>query len=225
MTGLRVYGFCAASARPRGVLGAEREPLRVIRSGRLGAVVGRAAGPPVPDERRLLRHAAAMKRLAARMDAILPARFGSFVASESELLEKLRAGRAALARALALVRGRAQMTIRVFRSAPLVAAGAPAPPPGGREYLERKARDGAREGLPAELGALGAALEGLVVAEFVERHAAPPLFASVHHLVARGEVRRYRAAARRLAREDEGHRYLVSGPNPPYAFAPREPGR
>jgi hypothetical protein len=53
----------------------------------------------------------------------------------------------------------------------------------------------------------------------VERHDAPPLLVSLYHLVARGEAARYRRAVTGAA-AGLGLQVLVSGPWPPYAFAP-----
>src|SRR6266849_1030829 len=89
-----------------------------------------------------------------------------FSAREAELLE-----------ALELVRGREQMTLRVFGEAP------PADRRSGTAYLESLRRS---RSLP-ELDPLRAALEPLVRAERTEVHRGP-LLASVYHLIDRGRA-------------------------------------
>jgi hypothetical protein len=65
------------------------------------------------------------------------------------------------------------------------------------------------------------ALAPLVRGERRERHERPPLLASVYHLVPRDGVDAYRTAVASAA-EEAGVRVTISGPWPPYAFAPDE---
>ena len=46
---LYVYALCAAGARPGALRGLRSEPLRVVRWGRFGAVVGRVDAAPRPS--------------------------------------------------------------------------------------------------------------------------------------------------------------------------------
>jgi len=121
------------------------------------------------------------------------------VAREAELTE-----------ALALVRGREQMTLRVH--------GTPGASPSsggpGTRYLEERRR---AQSLP-ELEPLRAALSGLVRAERVERHTEPGLLASVYHLIDRGSAQAYRQAVESTPLL--GLRVTLSGPWPAWSFVP-----
>jgi hypothetical protein len=110
------------------------------------------------------------------------------------------------------VRGREQMTLRVFGAA---GQGAAAVGETGTAYLER-ARE--RAAVP-ELDPIRRAVAPFVRAELVERGATPPLVATAYHLIDRGRARAYAAAVRR-ASSAAGLRVRATGPFPPYAFAP-----
>ncbi|MFP5287311.1 MAG: GvpL/GvpF family gas vesicle protein, partial [Thermoanaerobaculia bacterium] len=108
--------------------------------------------------------------------------------------------------ALKKVRGCVQMTLRVF--------GDPAPMPElqggpGTRYLEARRR---AYSLP-EAGPLLERLNPLVQAERIERKEQGNLLGTVYHLVRREHVPAYQEAA-------QDRRVAVSGPFPPYAFAP-----
>jgi hypothetical protein len=187
--------------------------LRYVPCGGLTVAVRAAARAPAPRPPALRRHAELVRRLWDAAPAVLPARFGSLVADEAELRRELRPRLRELRAALKLVRGRAQMTLRVFH------AGRPRPVPApstGRQYLDARSawsRGADVPGLPALLEAL----RPLRAAERIERHTTPPLAASVYHLVDRGRLAEYR---RLLARRRGRLRVRLSGPWPPYAFAP-----
>jgi hypothetical protein len=61
-------------------------------------------------------------------------------------------------------------------------------------------------------------LQALVADERVQRHATPPLLASVYHLVPRSQRTQYRRRVARAAATLAPLRLTVSGPWPPYAF-------
>jgi hypothetical protein len=197
-------------AAPRG------SRLRCVPCGGLVAVVRAVERAPAPRPPALRRHAEVVRQLWEAAPAVLPARFGSVVANEAELMRELQPRLKELRAALRLVRGRAQMTLRVWDAAgkePAAPAGEPA---SGREFLAARAawwRGADVPGLPALLEAL----RELHAAERIERHQTPPLAASVYHLVDRARVAEYRRA---VARRGGRLRLRVSGPWPPYAFAP-----
>ena len=174
------------------------------------ALAGEA--PPPLSVEALRTHEAAVRRIAEASDACLPARFGA-TAQDDEALRRELSGRAAeVVDALALVRGREQMTLRVH------GPGAPAPRAGaartGTRYLEERRRT---RRFP-ELDRLRAVLSDLIRAERLERHSEPGLLASVYHLIDRGGSARYRSKVE--AEGLEGLRLLVSGPWPAWSFAP-----
>jgi hypothetical protein len=182
-----------------------------------------AEAAPRPTATALRGHDATVRRLARGVDAVLPFRFGTVVAGRDELRRLLAPRAAALREALALVAGREQMTVRVFgtprrrvsAARRRVSAGRRTGGPGAR-YLAARAREHA---VP-ELDPIRPALAAFVRAERTERHRTPPLLASVYHLVDRRRGAAYRAALRRAVRGAAGVRLRVSGPWPPYAFAP-----
>jgi hypothetical protein len=183
------------------VLGALGEPVRALPAGPFFALAGEVDRPPELTAEMVRAHEAAVRRLAGACPALLPVRFGSFAgqvdlsAREAELLE-----------ALELVRGREQMTLRVFGEAP------PADRRSGTAYLESLRRS---RSLP-ELDPLRAALEPLVRAERTEAHRGP-LLASVYHLIDRGRAPEYLRALAGVALEV---RVAPSGPWPAWSFAP-----
>jgi Gas vesicle synthesis protein GvpL/GvpF len=214
MSALYLYALLGAAPRPpaRGLRVLAVEGLRVA------AREVDAEAPPRPTETALRGHDATVRRLARGVDAVLPFRFGTVVAGRDELRRLLVPRAAALRDALALVAGREQMTLRVF--------GAPQPErrrtgarraggPGAR-YLTARVREHA---VP-EIDPIRPALASFIRAERTERHRTPPLLASVYHLVDRRRGAAYRAALRRAVRGAGGLRLRVTGPWPPYAFAP-----
>jgi hypothetical protein len=212
-----LYVYAVLEGDPPPLPGAR---MRFVSCGGLSVAVRSAPGPPAPRRPALRRHAEVVHRLWDAAPAVLPARFGSLVADEPALLRELQPRLPELRAALRRVRGRAQMTLRVWN--PVAGRRGPATshpdavPGTGRQYLAARAafwRGADVPGLPALLEAL----RPLRAAEHIERHAQAPLAASVYHLVDRARVGEYRRA---LARGRGRLRLRVSGPWPPYAFAP-----
>jgi hypothetical protein len=174
----------------------------------------------------LLAHDAVVRRLAAEVDAILPVRFGTLLHGERALADAIGERAPRLRAALALVAGREQMTLRVFgTAAPVDAAETPAGERGpGARYLEARRRRARRAAEVPELAPLRPRLAPLVRAEHAERHDAPPLLASVYHLIDRGGADAYREALAAGADALAPTRVSASGPWPPYAFAPERLG-
>jgi hypothetical protein len=164
---------------------------------------------PLQAQERLVR------RLAARHAAILPARFGSHTTDERELHSVLRMRGATLARGLTRVRGAEQMILRLFFSEPLASpAGAGATARPGTAYLRR--RSGAD--IPA-LQAIRKALSSLRIVRG-EQIEIEEESVTVFHLVRRGRSRLYTTRVFETISRESGVAAVVSGPWPPYAFAP-----
>jgi hypothetical protein len=205
--------------RPRGLRG---EPVRIIRGPGFVVAAGALEAAPGLSAAALRRHDAAVRRLFARARALLPFRFGAIVSGPAELAERLRPIRGPVRRALRLVAGREQMTLRIAyprrrpRAAP--APGPPALGPGARYLHARAGRDAGTA--PGALAPIRAVLAELVAAEHVEPHrAAGARGASVYHLIPRGRAPDYRRALRVALHRPGGPVVSVSGPWPPYAFA------
>ena len=201
MSPLNVYAIVdvAPSAEVRGAAG---EPVRAVSAGALLALAGEVDAPPDLTAESLRAHDAAVRRLAEICPALLPVRFGSIAVDGVEL----SAREAELREALELVRGREQMTLRVYGEAGAPDRGS------GTAYLEslRRAR-----AVPA-LDPLRAALSALVQAERTEPHDGP-LIASVYHLIDRGKAAEYLEAVEGTALTV---RVAASGPWPAWSFAP-----
>src|SRR5262245_12076545 len=119
----RLYLYAVLNGRPTAPLGPGlcAEPLSLVTAGPVVAVVGAMEEPPAATAESVRGHDAVVRRLADISEAILPARFGA-VQDEAALRESLASAADGLARALALVAGREQMTLHVFDG------GTPVPP-------------------------------------------------------------------------------------------------
>ena len=169
----------------------------------------RAAVPPLSDRELRYQHALVLE-IAARCRAILPARFGTLL-TKRELVRFVREHREDIEAGFDLVRDRAQMTIRITGRRPALAARSV--PASGRAYLERR-RAEADPPLPAPARMFLGRLRRLATAERREAGAGA-LLATVYHLVNLTDLPHYARAARHAPRS-----VLVSGPWPPFAFAP-----
>ncbi len=207
-----IVGGSAVAPRARGLGG---RGLVRVRAGRVAAIAEPMDRPLAVGVERLQAQERLVRRLAARHAAILPARFGSHTKDERELRSLLRARGASLARGLRRVRGAEQMILRLFFSEPLSGPSrGPAGSGSGTAYLRRRA--GAD--IPS-LQAVRAAIARLRIVrdERVEvQHQALTVF----HLISRGASRGYAAAVFEAISRECGVAAIVSGPWPPYAFAP-----
>ena len=215
VTSVMVHALISGRS-PRVFTTSSGERLRVVRRGTLAAVVSdRSRVSPSPAN--LRRYDRVIRELAARFPAMLPARFGTSV-DENELMFILSSRRASLARALATVRGRVQMTIRVLprghaEDRAIAQAGEErARVVTGRDYLTGKAR-AARA--VAGFEPVRAAVARWVREERVEHRGG---VSSVYHLIPRSSSDAYRHAVQASA-ASAGLRLTVSGPWAPYAFA------
>lgn len=181
----------------------------------VGVVVGRHRQLPSPTIEALSAQLAVVEALAARTSALLPARFGTTI-ERAELIQVITKHRQQIAAGLALVRGRCQMTVRVF--------GAPASDrpgenrqTGGTAFLE-SVRARARH-VPPEVHVIRTALAELTAAERISPGAAG-LRVSLLHLVDAGDVDAYRARAAALPALLAPLTVKVTGPSPAFGFVP-----
>lgn len=215
MTALYVIALTDESVTPPRIAGGR---LEIVPVGGLYAVVQKIAERPAPSEDLLRRQHDVVVELARRSNAMLPARFGSFL-PRKDLEEIVSARSAELRRALDLVRGREQMTLRFPPGADVEPASraAPARPTSGAQYLRaRHAATVVQVSKPVR--ELVAAVRPWVKAERIETGDRGQ--ATVYHLIARGQSAEYRDALDTARLSSPSVLYHVSGPWPPFAFAP-----
>ena len=223
-------GEGAGAALGQGLAG---EPLRWLDAGPVAAVVGEISAPAVTPEA-LAAHDAVVSRLAERLPALLPARFGQTVPDVPTLSAWIAARERDVVAALALVEGCVQMTLRVF-AGPDAPDAVPPPEPSpvpedlgpGARFLYARRDAAARERTLPEIAPLREALRPLLRAERIERSASGGpggargrLHATAYDLVARGEADAYARTVAETAPRLAGWNVTVTGPWPPYAFAP-----
>lgn len=224
---MTVVAIIASRGAPQSFRSRNGGPLRVVRERALAAVVTDRAGGRSPTAGTLRRYDRLMQELAERFPAILPVRFGTRMA-EDELRSVLASRRSALTSALAHVRKRVQMTVRVVRRNSDREREVPVPPASrlppeggserrltGRDYLRSRARAAAARREVPGFEPVRSAVARWVRDERVERRAG---VASVYHLIPRSSADAYRRAAQTSA-ASLGVTAIVSGPWPPYAFA------
>jgi hypothetical protein len=219
MSGVYLYALLSAPPAGEPGVGVCAEPLRTVAAGGLVALVGDVAAAPAPSAGTLRAQDALLRRVAAGLDAVLPARFGTLVADDTALADALERRRSQLARALDRVAGCEQMTLRVWGETRAVLG--PAQPRGdgpGTRYLAERRDAHERAASVVELAPLRPGLAGLVRAERVQRHEAPPLLATVQHLVPRGACARYTQAVDAARQALAPWRVSVTGSWLPYAF-------
>ena len=214
-----VYALAGRTTARLRTTGLSGERLRLVGAGTLGAVTGELGRAPAPTPANVRRYDEVIRALGATFPALLPARFGTCFTDPEELTFILRARGASLRAALAHVRGRVQMNVRIVRDARTVGTDEP-------QRFERLERSGASYlRARAAQAQLAREIEGFepvrsavrrwVRDERVEKRAE---VASVYHLVPRGSVAAYRRALEASA-ADARLRVVVTGPFPPYAFA------
>ena len=186
------------------------------------AVVERRADVPPAEFGSLQRHQDVVARLATRVPAILPVRFGTLL-DEAAIDEALSDRGDELSQALEAVRDRVQFTWRRHtrrtasrRTLPRQGGAPGTAGTSGAEYLRRAAR-AAKPVPPAAWRPLRRRLAPLVVDErYQPATAAAP--ESLYHLVGRDAVMRYRTLGAAFTRADE--KLTLTGPWAPFAFAP-----
>jgi hypothetical protein len=187
--------------------------LHTVRVGPIDAVVERRRTRPAPAQDVLQQQHVIVTALLDRIDALLPARFGTLM-SESSLRDAVTSRAPVVLDALSDVRGRRQMTIRVFGEAdPATSSDQRAAT--GTAYLEsRRAR---AQQVPAEVAVIRDAVGALATAERVEP-GGRSLRVTIFHLVELANLDEYVRRAQRL--DLAPHAVRVSGPWPAFAFVP-----
>ena len=216
------YVFALVDAVPKGTPGkglTGNLSLREVPGGL--AVVERRADVPPMEFGTLQKHQAVVARLCERVPAILPVRFGTLLEGE-EIEEVLQERDGEIAEAFSVVRRRVQFTWRRAKDTKEATETKERvrDPRGeaetGTEYLLRAARAKSPAPPPA-FRALRSKVAPLVAAERYQP-AAAQLPASLYHLVDRSAIERYEVIGEAIAHASPGLR--LSGPFPPFAFAP-----
>jgi hypothetical protein len=191
--------------------------IEIVPASDLFAAVERRRTPQALSERALRKQHAVVVGLANLVDAILPVRFGAFLPVAE--LDQIVAPRVPLLRtALRHVRARVQMTVRIFGEVLAEhddAAGASS----GRQYLLRRAAS-SHPRLSPEAEALRRPLRAIASDERIDGPRGA-VQATIHHLVRRERVESYRERLEAiLTRSEPALEVILSGPWPPFAFAP-----
>jgi hypothetical protein len=196
--------------------------LEVIEVGGIFAAVERRAEPPAISEQTLRDQHQIVVRLARTASAILPVRFGTFV-ERQELERVVEARREVLNQALRDVRGKVQMTVRVFGPSPRTPS-TPVPTT-GTAYLRARASL-SKPRLPTIAQAIVNAVRPFVSAQTIDTGRGH-LRVSINHLVDRKVVAKYLSAVEPLIGSvpeptisAPRSTAVVSGPWPPFAFVP-----
>ena len=187
--------------------------LRVLRVGPIAVIGAPARRRELCVEDAMRRQHAIVLELAEQIDPLLPVRFGSRV-SAARVAESLRPSIPVLLNALEHVRGRRQMTLRLIGPQPLKH---PRPVTTGTAYLAQR-RSTALD-LPPALAPLSAALQTLVVDRRMQPGRAG-VHTTVFHLVRRQDIPAYRRAVETVLPSIAPWTAVVTGPWPPFAFAP-----
>jgi hypothetical protein len=174
--------------------------------------------PPAVSEETLRTQHEVVARIAGRVEALLPARFGAFVDAR-ELRAVVAGRRDAILEALALVQGRTQMTVRLL--GPELPAAAPAETHAttGTEYLASRMASVAPPPMAAALSTVADAVRSVV---FMERAEAGRgrVIATLYHLLDKDRVEDYKRALAPIPLPTGNQALSVTGPWPPFAFAP-----
>lgn len=216
-------GVCGAAVRLLGL------------KGRLSAVVSAAPAEPVAVTEENLQAHNRVNAAALAASTPLPFRFGTRAAPE-RLAEYAATNEAALAVALARVRGAVEMGVKLMSKAEGEGRKAEGGSEGGEEggeaaavgrgtaFLLKKRRE-ALGGEEARLRAEGLAawlaegIAGLARESAVRVSPLEAIAVRAAHLVGRESVEEYRARLRGLRAARAGVRLLASGPWPPYSFS------
>lgn len=207
---LDVYALAATPLPQRVRVG--RASLRVIFVGPVAAIAGPPRHAQTVEDALREQHTIVLA-LAERFDPLLPARFGSRM-TRARLEAAIRASAEVVTTALTHVRGRRQMTVRLI--GPEAPERAQKPPVTGTSYLAARR---AAHAVPAEAAPLRQAVASLVVDERVQPGRGG-IRSTLFHLVSREDVERYEQAVEASAARLAPWRAVVTGPWPPFAFAP-----
>jgi hypothetical protein len=214
---LHLYGIVESQDQCVGT-GLDGEPLVAIPCGDVVAIASQHTEPldSTPAEEALWEHEGVLETL-LESGSVLPVRFGVRFPDREALRANVEPRSPRFATALAQVRGKVELSVR------LLALGAENPPaapedagPGARYLLGRleERRDAARK-----LDVVRSRLGPLAVAERSQLLPRPGTAASAAFLVDRPALEHFQREACALGRDLEDVALVCTGPWPPYNFA------
>ena len=215
MSGLYVFGLAGQRAAPFVATG---HRIEFVKADDVYAAIERVKQPPAVSEETLRKQHEVVAHIAGRVEALLPARFGAFVDAR-ELRAVVAGRRDVILEALALVQGRTQMTVRLLGPELPVAGPVETRATTGTEYLAHRRATVASPPMPAALCAVADAVRGIVVTERSEAGRGR-VMATLYHLLDRDLVADYKTALERIPPLTGDMALVVTGPWPPFAFAP-----
>lgn len=215
---------------PAGVAGA---PVRLIEEGTLAAAVSTIApGDLAPSVARALSFSRVVEALHSAR-TVLPMRYGNVCRDDAEVVDLLRARAGEYGAILRRLDGCAEMGVRVLLPLERTPASSPrfveVAGASGRGYLTRRAAgyahaEAARCALAVSTDRVRQALGGLAVRTAIDHDRDDAGLSTVHFLIRRDSVERFRTEFRRIERMEPA-RLLLSGPWPPSSFAVLERDR
>jgi Gas vesicle synthesis protein GvpL/GvpF len=213
---IHLYALLDAAAEVPPVQGLDDAQVEARRVDGVTAVVSALTRPVEASAQAAVRHGSVVDAVAARNDAVLPARFGTAFADEDALAAAVVSRSDELRTRLEHVRGCVELGVRARWDAE--PAGETAEPPTtGREYLRARyaryarARELADRVHPplAELSRDTRRVDGLATGGSVR----------AAYLVPDDAVDAFRARVEALERAHPGITLVCTGPWPPYSFA------
>lgn len=217
---LHLYGIVEPRTRCTGD-GLDGEPLLNVDCGDVDAVVSEHPESlgTTPVEQALWEHEGVLEAL-LEVGPVLPIRFGVRFVDREALRVELRPRSAELADALARVRGRVEVGVRLLAREdtpePRSEQVAEVAGPGARYLLERL---GERREAARKLELVRSRLAPLAIAERSRLLPGPGTPATAAFLVERSDLERFRREAQELEREFHDVALICTGPWPPYNFA------
>ena len=213
---LHLYGIVESPERCSGT-GLEGQPLTSIPCGEVAAIVSehtRTVDSP-PAHGALWQHESVLETL-LEVGPVLPVRFGVRFADAEELRAKVEPRGAQFAAALARVRGRVELSVRLLACGDDEAPSLPEHAGPGARYLLGRVEE--RRGAARTLDTVRSRLAPLAVAERSEILPRPGTPASAAFLVERAALEPFRNAARELQGDLDDVVLVCTGPWPPYNF-------
>jgi hypothetical protein len=226
MDGVYLYCITHAGSTPHDRLtGIGEKPVTAVLAGDLAAWVEPLERAPAATLESIRHHHHVIAAALASGSPAVPVRFGQWLNSEEELVERMMVRAEEYGELLEQFRGAVEMGLRVVAAEQLENDSTEKSEHGtsGREYMQALAREQSRrrewsalgEEIAAELRAAGGRL---VQRERTDPLSAPELV-SVAHLVREADVAAYEAAVDRVRGLHPELNFLSSGPWPPYSFA------